>query len=174
MPAAGRVLDLGCGGGHVSVELARLVGPDGSVLGIDLDPEIVELARSAAAARGIGNIEFRVGSAEAIDGGPFDLTYARFLLSHVADPASVVSAMAGALAPGGLVVVEDIDFVGSFCYPPNAAYRRSVQMYLEVVRRRGGNAEIGPALPACCSGRAWNACRSRGCSRPRCRARPRR
>jgi SAM-dependent methyltransferase len=145
VPDGGHVLDLGCGGGHVSLELARMVGQHGSVVGIDLDAEIIDLARADAA--GVANVEFRVGTAGEIQGGPFDLAYARFLLSHVADPFAVVSLLSAAVVPGGLVVVEDVDFRGAFCHPPSVAYQRSVDLYTEVCRRQGGNAEIGPALP---------------------------
>jgi hypothetical protein len=47
------------------------------------------------------------------------------------------------------VIVEDIDFAGCFCYPPCSAHDRYVELYRETVRRRGGNADLGPALPAC-------------------------
>ena len=147
VPSGGRVLDLGCGGGHVSLELARMVGRHGSVVGIDLDAEIIDLARADASAAGVANVEFRVGTAGEIQGGPFDLAYARFLLSHVADPFAVVCLLSAAVVPGGLVVVEDVDFRGSFCHPPSVAYQRSVELYTVVCRRQGGNAEIGPALP---------------------------
>jgi ubiquinone/menaquinone biosynthesis C-methylase UbiE len=148
VPAGGRCLDVGCGGGHVSRELARLVGPTGSVVGIDFDPEILKLARSDAREHGVATIDFRVGDANALPEGPYDVAYARFLLSHVDDPGAVVRSMARALAPSGVAIVEDIDFTGSFCYPESAAYQRHVELYRETVRRRGGNADIGPILPA--------------------------
>lgn len=147
VPIGARCLDLGCGGGHVSAELAGLAGPTGSVVGIDIDAEIVDLARAAAATRGLGNLEFRVGTADDLGDGPYDLGYARFLLSHVADPQGVVSGLAAVIAPGGKVIVEDVDFTAAFCFPPSDAYTRSVQLYQQTVRRRGGNADIGPALP---------------------------
>src|SRR5215471_6010836 len=81
--AGDRCLDLGCGGGHVTLDMARIAGPDGFVTGIDFDPQIVELARQDAQDAGIGNIEYHVADALAFDGGPFDLIYARFLRSHL-------------------------------------------------------------------------------------------
>lgn len=143
-----RCIDLGCGGGHVSRQLARLVGPRGTVIGVDLDPEVLSLARHDADREGLSNVTFHASDATSVPGGPYDLAYARFLLSHVGDPTAVLSAMSGALAPGGLVIVEDTDFPGNFCYPDSPAYRRFGELYRETVRRRGGNADIGPALPS--------------------------
>jgi SAM-dependent methyltransferase len=137
-------LDVGCGGGDSSLELARLVGPQGRVVGIDLDATKIELARREAMAP----CEFHVAAADS--GGPeaaFDVVYARFLLTHLRDPASVLRAMLARLRPGGLVVVEDIDFRGHFCEPPLWAFQRYVELYTAVVRRRGADPEIGPRLP---------------------------
>jgi SAM-dependent methyltransferase len=141
-------IDVGCGGGNVTRELAKLVGPSGSALGIDLDAEVIALARRDADVEGLENVRFGVGDAAGIPGGPRDVAYARFLLSHVGDPRAVLSAMVASLAPGGLVIVEDTDFPGSLCYPDSAAYCRFCELYRATVRRRGGNPDIGPALPA--------------------------
>ena len=143
-----RCVDVGCGGANVSRQLARLVGPRGTVVGVDLDPEVLALARHEVETEELNNVRFHVGDATSIPGGPYDLAYARFLLSHVGDPTAVLSAMVASLAPGGLVIVEDTDFSGSFCYPDSAAYRRFGELARETVRRRGGNADIGPALPS--------------------------
>ncbi|MDQ3988228.1 MAG: methyltransferase domain-containing protein [Actinomycetota bacterium] len=147
VPAGGHCLDVGCGGGHVSLDLARLVGPTGSVVGIDLDAQILELARSDATAAGVTNVTYRLGAADTLDGGPYDVAYARFLLSHVGDPGGVVTAMTKVVTPGGVVIVEDIDDTACFCYPDSPAYRRSIELYRETVGLRGGNSGIGPALP---------------------------
>jgi SAM-dependent methyltransferase len=143
-----RCLDVGCGGGHVTRELARRVGPDGCVLGIDLDPEVISLARADAQREGSTNVFFEEGEAAALEPGDFDLAYSRFLLSHVHSPTSVLQSITAAVRPGGVVVVEDTEFRASFCYPESAAYERFVQLYRETVSRFGGNADIGPALPA--------------------------
>jgi ubiquinone/menaquinone biosynthesis C-methylase UbiE len=57
-----RCVDVGCGGGHVSRELARRVGASGSVVGIDLDAALLELASAHVSAAGITNIEFDVAT----------------------------------------------------------------------------------------------------------------
>jgi SAM-dependent methyltransferase len=152
VPEGARCLDVGCGGGHVSRELATRAGQNGSVVAIDLDPTVLELAGAAVSAEGITNVEFRCCDATQFDRSTgdvaYDMAYARCLLSHVGDPARVVSAMAASLKPGGLVVVEDVDFTGHFCYPACQAHDRFVELYRETVRRRGGNADIGPTLPS--------------------------
>jgi ubiquinone/menaquinone biosynthesis C-methylase UbiE len=144
-----RCVDVGCGGGHVSRELARRVGASGSVVGIDLDAALLELASADVSVAGITNIEFRCGDATQLEGLGYDVAYARCLLSHVADPDAVVASIARGMKLGGMVIVEDIDFTGCFCYPPCSAHDRYVELYRETVRRRGGNADLGPALPAC-------------------------
>jgi SAM-dependent methyltransferase len=84
----------------------------------------------------------------ALEPGIYDVAFARCLLSHVTDPSSVVRAMASALRPGGVVIVEDIDFRGCFSHPAGGPFERYVELYRETVRRRGGNADLGPALPS--------------------------
>ncbi len=141
-------LDVGCGGGHVTVDLARMVGASGRVVGIDFDPEIVELARQDAGATGVDNVDFQVTDARSVQGGPFDFVYARFLLSHVDRADDLVAHLAGLLSTGGTFVVEDIDFSGCYCYPRHDAYDRYLDLYVEAVRAGGGDANIGGRLPA--------------------------
>jgi hypothetical protein len=71
------------------------------------------------------------------------VAYARFLLTHLADPPAALMA----LRPGGAVVVEDIDFAGHFCHPDCPALWRYVELYTRAVRRAGGYPTIGPRLP---------------------------
>jgi SAM-dependent methyltransferase len=143
-----RCLDLGCGGGNVVLDMARIVGPDGLVTGVDFDPQIVELARQDARDAGAGNVEYHAADVRVFDGGPFDLIYSRFLLSHVSEPGTVLARMRRFAYPGGRIVVEDTDMSGCFCYPHDPANARFVELYTEVVRRGGGDADLGRRLPA--------------------------
>jgi 2-polyprenyl-3-methyl-5-hydroxy-6-metoxy-1,4-benzoquinol methylase len=141
-------LDVGCGGGDVSLELARRVAPHGKVLGVDIDKTILDLARREAEDRGILNLEFRERDIRAHHAGSvFDVVYARFLLTHLDDPARVVAAFYKHLRPGGLVIIEDVDVRGCFTYPESKAFRRFLELYSAVVSRRGGDPDIGPRLP---------------------------
>jgi len=142
-------LDIGCGGGDVSRELARLVGPGGRVVGIDIDEVKIAIAREEAAALGLFNLEFR--ACNLCEGDPqpeFDLVYARFLLTHLPDPSAILAKIRQALRPGGTLIVADIDFRGYFSYPESPALARYVALYTEAVQRRGGDPNIGPRLPA--------------------------
>ena len=153
VPEDARCLDVGCGGGDVTIPLARLAHR-GRVVGTDIDETKLELARAEALPAGVENVEFRL---EDITGPPrraewFDLVYARFLLTHLADPADVVARLVARLEPGGVLVVEDIDCSGHFCHPDSAAFRRYVELYSGAARARGGDPDIGPRLPSLLAG----------------------
>jgi predicted O-methyltransferase YrrM len=144
-----KCLDAGCGGGHVALLMAGIVGPEGRVIGTDTDGEILALARKDAEVANVDNVEFQhVDAGACLWQEEFDLVYARFLLSHVSKPEDCLAAMVEACRPGGTIVIEDTDFSGSFCYPTCAAYERYKQLYQRVVQRRGGDSNIGPKLPA--------------------------
>ena len=151
VPAGGACLDVGCGGGHVTRELARLAGPSGLAVGVDFDSDVLALAEEDAARLGVTNVQFRCGDAlglaSAVGDIDFDVVYCRFLLSHVVSPGDVVREMAELVRPGGAVAVEDIDYRGSLCEPPSEAFERYDELYRSIVRQRGADAEIGPRLP---------------------------
>lgn len=100
------VLDVGCGIGLVSQELARLVGKEGRVVAIDSSEEQISIARSLVPE----DVTFRQLSAydlETID-EKFDLVYFRFVLCHLKDPDQVLQQIKKVLKPGGRVVIEDL------------------------------------------------------------------
>ena len=140
-------LDLGCGGGDVTLELARLVGPDGAVTGVDMDEVKLDLARKDAAARGLGNVSFRaLNTYEWSEPDSYDLVYSRNVLQHLSRPVDVLASMWAAVRPGGVIVVEDADFEGSFCNPPNDGFAFWVEAYQRVLERRGGDPLSGRKL----------------------------
>ncbi len=109
-----RVLDLGCGGGAVTLKIAALVGAEGEVVGIDLDPSILRLAQQEADGSKLP-VTFRHLDAEAMDEvAVYDFAYSRYLMSHLRHPERALKAMVRALRPGGLLAVEDVFFPGQY------------------------------------------------------------
>src|SRR2546426_9466143 len=100
-----RVLDVGCGIGDPTLQVAVLVGPHGRVLGIDLVEEMLATARERAAALGLGHVEFRAGDVATLDLAPhaWDVVLGRWSLIYLADVAGVLARLRRALLPGGRV-----------------------------------------------------------------------
>jgi ubiquinone/menaquinone biosynthesis C-methylase UbiE len=140
-------LDVACGGGDVTRLLARRVGPHGKVIGIDADATKIQIARDEATADGVQNVDFIVGDLRTWDSSrQFDVVNARFILEHLPDPAAAVRRFHEWLRPGGLVIVEDIDYSGAFAVPDSTTYRRYCELFSAVVRSRGGDPNMGLRL----------------------------
>jgi ubiquinone/menaquinone biosynthesis C-methylase UbiE len=96
------VLDVGCGWGDMSIQVAEMVGPEGRILGIDCVDIFLEEARKDAAAAGLTNVKFRRGDAEVtLPEKEFDYVVARFGTMFFANPVAALRRMRLALKPGG-------------------------------------------------------------------------
>jgi SAM-dependent methyltransferase len=97
-----RVLDVGCGCGATSLELARRVGPDGHVMGVDISQPMLERARGAAAQAGLGNVRFAQSDAQtgSLDATSFDVLFSRFGVMFFADPVAAFANLRAALRAG--------------------------------------------------------------------------
>ncbi|HZQ82511.1 MAG TPA: methyltransferase domain-containing protein [Gaiellaceae bacterium] len=101
-PAGARVVDLGCGLGDSAVELGELVGPDGSVLGVDISPRFIELARKENAGP---NVRFEVMDVQAAQfDETYDYAFSRFGTMFFASPVAALRNIHRALEPGGRLV----------------------------------------------------------------------
>ena len=148
IPAGSVCLDLGCGGGDVTYELARVAGPTGRVIGVDLDEIKLDIARQESQKMGLANITFEMRDITAWEPEEsFDVIYARFLLTHLANPGNLVAAMRRYLRPNGVLIIEDIDFRGHFAEPECPALQRYIEFYTKSVQLRGADPNIGPRLP---------------------------
>jgi ubiquinone/menaquinone biosynthesis C-methylase UbiE len=142
-------VDVGCGGGAVTLALARRVGPTGRAVGLDLDETQLRLAAAVAAEADLANVAFRVADlSTAVDLDGSDVVYSRLLLQHLRDPVALLARLWAAVRPGGVLAVEDADFDGCFCDPPNSAFTFFVQSYQHVAARRGGDSTYGRKLAA--------------------------
>jgi SAM-dependent methyltransferase len=103
-----RCVDVGAGGGDVTVALARIVGRDGRVYAVDSDPQARDaVARAAAEAAQAQVIALTQAGEDLTLPEPVDLAYCRFVLLHIRDPVVVLKRMGGAVRPGGWIVAQE-------------------------------------------------------------------
>jgi SAM-dependent methyltransferase len=103
------VLDLGSGTGDVSFLAARLVGPTGTVLGVDRSPEAVATAQGRAREAGLTNVTFTVADLADLDPAPVDALVGRLVLMYLDDPAAVLRRLLAGVRPGGVVAFQEMD-----------------------------------------------------------------
>ncbi len=120
-----RVLDVGCGPGDVSLIAAELVGPTGTVLGVDAAPEMVELARRRAADQGLAAVHFTQAALDAVAlDEPVDAVVGRLILMHVPDPATTLRHLSSLVRPGGVIAFSENDITGARSIPEMPSFRR--------------------------------------------------
>lgn len=140
------LLDVGCGPGSITVDLAARVAP-GRVLGVDVASAPLEQARELAARAGV-QAEFRVGDVYAleVDDGSFDVVHAHQVLQHLTDPVAALREMARVCRPGGVIAVRDVDYGNISWFPEEPALHRWLTLYDQVMRRNGGEPRAGGRL----------------------------
>jgi SAM-dependent methyltransferase len=100
-PASARVLDIGCGFGDTTQALARLAGPEGEVVGVDVSQPFVETATAEAAAAGVENVRFIAGDVQVMElPGPFDYVFSRMGVMFFANPVAALRNIRAAMKPG--------------------------------------------------------------------------
>jgi SAM-dependent methyltransferase len=144
------VLDVGCGPGTITVDLARRVEP-GRVVGLDRADEVIAVAVDGADDSALANVRFVVGDTYALDfeDGSFDVVHAHQVLQHLADPVRALAEMGRVCRPGGLVAARDGDYAGFTWYPADRWLDRWLDVYERVARHNGGEPDGGRHL------RAW-------------------
>ena len=141
LQAGMRLLDCGCGPGSITLDLATVVAP-GEVVGIDLDPVSVELARKQAVESQLTQVRFEVANVYELPfpAASFDVIFSHALLLHVREPVSALKEMRRVLKRGGLIGIRNDDMDGLIIAPPDPLLIQSWELVGELVRRNGGNA----------------------------------
>lgn len=142
--AGQRLLDVGCGPGTLTVDLARRVAP-GGVVGVDVSSEVIAEAAAHADDNGDVDVTFLAGDFRALDLEPasFDVVHAHQVLQHLRDPIGALAAMYDLAKPGGLVAARDADYSGFFWAPSSEELDRWRAIYLAVARRNGAEPDAG-------------------------------
>ncbi len=141
------LLDVGCGPGTITIELAELVAP-GRVIGLDAASDVVEQAAALAEDRGVGNVDFVVGDAYALDlpDDSVDIVHAHQVLQHLARPVDALREWRRVVRPGGVVAARDVDYAGTIVHPRYPGIEDWAALYQQVHRSNGGEPDAGRRL----------------------------
>ena len=141
------VLDVGCGPGTITGDLATHVTP-GRVTAMEVTAGALELARTEIARRGLTTVDFVVGDVQALDfpDGTFDVVHAHQVLQHVGDPVTALREMRRVTRPGGVVAVRDSDYAAFTWFPRLPGLDEWLDLYERVARGNGGEPDAGRRL----------------------------
>jgi SAM-dependent methyltransferase len=142
-----RLLDVGCGPGSITVDLARAVGP-GEVVAVDRAPAAVALAEEAARSAGVANVVTQVADVMALpfEDGAFDVVHAHQVLQHLSDPVAALREMRRVTRPGGVVAVRDADYAATTWFPASPGLDEWLALYHEVTEANRTEADAGRRL----------------------------
>jgi SAM-dependent methyltransferase len=145
------VVDLGCGPGFTSVDLARVVGSSGEVRAVDKAASYLEFLADLARAHGITNVtalNADLTKRRSID-GPVDGAFCRWFLAFLKDDLDVVlDNVRGALPAGGVfAAMEYLTLQSVSCSPPSAAFDANTRAWIEFYAAHGGDTSVGASLP---------------------------
>ncbi|KAF3384606.1 hypothetical protein F1880_003021 [Penicillium rolfsii] len=142
-----KVLDIGCGPGTITVDVASYV-PQGHITGLERAGGILTQARANAAAKGVTNIDFVEGDANALSypDNTFDVVYCHQVLQHVGDPVGMLAEMKRVAKKGGIVAARESDYGVFVWYPELPGLKEWQEVYDRVARRNGGEPNAGRIL----------------------------
>lgn len=145
------VLDVGSGTGAVMRLMADIVGATGRVTGIDRNSTLGTASLERLRSDGpnvFSFIEADVTKVEAVEGSPFDLVFARLLLTHLADPVMVLKRFWRWVKPGGSLVIMDYDLHPLRSVPTQPTVERAIQLVRQFYAAAGMDPQIGTYMPS--------------------------
>ncbi|MFF4101624.1 methyltransferase domain-containing protein [Streptomyces sp. NPDC001903] len=143
------VLDVGCGPGTITADLAELVAPGGRVTAVDAAGDVLKQAAEYAAGRGLADaVTFATADVHALDfpDDSFDVVHAHQVLQHVGDPVRALREMRRVCRPGGIVAARDADYAAMTWHPAEPGLDEWLELYRRVARANGGEPDAGRRL----------------------------
>jgi SAM-dependent methyltransferase len=146
--AGQRILDVGSGVGDVAMLAAAIVGPSGSVIGIERDPVSLARARSRITEAGLQNVHLVEGDATSFSCGPsFDAAVGRFILEYLPDPIAAVRSIGALVRPGGVVAFHEPAWAPALAVAPHLPlWTASASLVRDTLNRSGADTDIGLIL----------------------------
>jgi 2-polyprenyl-3-methyl-5-hydroxy-6-metoxy-1,4-benzoquinol methylase len=142
-----RVLDIGSGVGDVTLLAARLVGPQGAVLGIDRAVSSVETARNRAQVLGVGHARFEQSDLATFDTEQtFDALVGRLVLLYLPDPAATLKRLSRYLCPGGIIAFQEFDMSATSQVPAGELFLEVREWLLQAFAAAGAQLDMGTKL----------------------------
>lgn len=144
------LLDVGCGPGYATLDLATIVGRSGRVIGVDRSRRFLDALEGAATARGLTQVEVVEADLDrdALPGDALDGAWIRWVFSFVSRPQALLARIAERLRPGGVVALHEyVDYRAWRLSPPQDAFEEFVREVMASWRDTGGEPDIGMALP---------------------------
>ena len=141
------VLDIGCGPGTITADLAERVAP-AAVVAVDQVADVLDVARAEIEGRGLSNVTLATADVHNLDfpDDAFDVVHAHQVLQHVADPVRALREMRRVCRPGGIVAARDADYAGFIWFPQLPALDLWLNLYRKAHRANGSEPDAGRRL----------------------------
>lgn len=151
------ILDVGCGPGFASLDMAQIVSNSGRVVGVDESEPYIEYASEQSIGRKLPHASFHIGDVthidqvlaeQSIEPGSFDIAYVRWVMCFVSDPGSTITAITKMLKPGGKLLIQDYFNYDSIRVAPSSPIFETVTRAIaESWNQHGGDTDIMGKLP---------------------------
>ncbi|CAN6604378.1 hypothetical protein TRVA0_002S04060 [Trichomonascus vanleenenianus] len=142
------VLDIGCGPGTITIDMAKNYVPEGIVTALEYDETPLNVCKENAEKDGVTNIVYKVGDIHNLpfEDNTFDVVHAHQVLQHISDPTKAMAEMLRVTKPRGYVSCRESNFCGFSWYPESPGMTKWLENYIKVAQSNGGDPNIGKCL----------------------------